>query len=90
MTNVPILDSEFFGAINSIAQLIPKFSDRRKIEIREKTEEILELETLFHKKAVEFTSSSFSDELLGVSYELKTKKEYLKSLYIIYAAELVK
>jgi len=83
-----VLDSAFFGAISDITKLVPKFSERRKKEIQEETLKLKSLEYLFHRKAVEFSRESFSNEILGIAYELKKQSEYLKELYVIYAKEI--
>lgn len=80
--------TELFGAINTIASLVPEFSEEKKELLQKETEVYSKLERILNKIMLEFKIGSNTDEMFAISEELNYQAKKLKNLYVIYAQEI--
>jgi len=77
-----------FGATEAVAELFPKFSEKQKKKIEAEYNFYLSIKKRFEKLAVEFDVGSSTDELLGLSDEIISKKSHIENLYKLYKKEI--
>jgi len=78
----------FFGAVREIALLVPQFDERKKSMIEKKHDSLELAEKALNDYAVSFGMGSSTDVLMGLADDVRTKRDSLQNLYVLYASEI--